>query len=725
MCGKRSVLLGFVVLGTIVLLSAPWAAAAPASAPAATSAPASARAADQSPAVLLEKGIYAQETKGNLDEAISIYEQVVHADQASRRAAAEALWRLGQCWEKKGDKAKAAQAYDQLLRQYPEQEAFVSQARQKRNDTAAAAAQLPPETLVSIMSAFRESVLEAQNKDLHVNAHVFGVDEAFNCVQGGLLLYRNNSDSYVTDEVDLGGFSERPTFDLIFQDGVVPYTVKPAPEGWLGRYRLMWKPYAPIPPGAVYVFGYKQKVYKTLPDTPQGHPVHFQNTFGAPVLESFYLVVPQTISIASSSRPFTSRQSAGGLDVYTWKREVPADTKNEVDVYLKSGSATSRAAGPNVVSTSPKTYADNVPATTTELAVTFDQAMRDGSWSWTHRFPEADPQFAGNPKYDSDLKTCRIPVKLEPGKWYWVGINSPGYQNFKNSAGVSSAPYVLVFATASEDGKPTPIPADKLEMAKQINAAASAQTSGIITHLPLQDAPIREVLRQLSNVSQKNIVPGRNVHGTVTADLFNVTWREALDAIMRVSDLGAVEEGNFIYVYPLKEIDKHLATASQPSEGDRAAAETLAAQGAGLLDQHKNAEAQKLLEQAVKLDPTKAKYWKDLGWALLEQDQDINAKRTFEKALAIDPKAAYALNGMGVIAKDAGQTEQAVYYWKQALAASPDAIGAAAHLAKTYMEKKDYDKAAEFYQYILKFNPDDAQAKEGLAKANGAKAGKS
>ncbi len=98
-----------------------------------------------------------------------------------------------------------------------------------------------------------------------------------------------------------------------------------------------------------------------------------------------------------------------------------------------------------------------------------------------------------------------------------------------------------------------------------VNAQVDAQ-SGIITHLPLQDAPIREVLRQLSNVSQKNIVPGRNVQGKVTADLFNVTWREALEAILRVSDLGAVEEGNFIYVYPLKEIDtiqqsrKHLAT---------------------------------------------------------------------------------------------------------------------------------------------------------------------
>ena len=145
-------------------------------------------------------------------------------------------------------------------------------------------------------------------------------------------------------------------------------------------------------------------------------------------------------------------------------------------------------------------------------------------------------------------------------------------QSAKSSVKTSAAKTTVVNTTPADPQPATPpvTAAKAQEPAPQVEAVIAAAAteesgggsvspqidtqSGVITHLPLQDAPIREVLRQLSNVSQKNIVPGRNVTGKVTADLFNVTWREALDAILRVSELGAVEEGNFIYVYPLKEM---------------------------------------------------------------------------------------------------------------------------------------------------------------------------
>ncbi len=83
---------------------------------------------------------------------------------------------------------------------------------------------------------------------------------------------------------------------------------------------------------------------------------------------------------------------------------------------------------------------------------------------------------------------------------------------------------------------------------------APPSMDGMITHWPLKNAPIRLVLRQLAMMSQKNIIPSPSVKGEVTTDLFNVTFREALDAILEANGYGYVEKGNFIYVYTIKEL---------------------------------------------------------------------------------------------------------------------------------------------------------------------------
>jgi hypothetical protein len=49
----------------------------------------------QDPSVLLEKAIYAEETLGNLNEAIGIYQQITAAAESNRATAAQALYRLG------------------------------------------------------------------------------------------------------------------------------------------------------------------------------------------------------------------------------------------------------------------------------------------------------------------------------------------------------------------------------------------------------------------------------------------------------------------------------------------------------------------------------------------------------------------------------------------------------------------------------------------------------
>ncbi len=80
----------------------------------------------QDPSVLLEKGIYTEETLGNLNDAIAIYQQVAAAVDASRATSALALFRLGMCYQKSGHTDQAQAAFAKLAKLYPEQQDLIS-----------------------------------------------------------------------------------------------------------------------------------------------------------------------------------------------------------------------------------------------------------------------------------------------------------------------------------------------------------------------------------------------------------------------------------------------------------------------------------------------------------------------------------------------------------------------------------------------------------------------
>lgn len=101
---------------------------------------------------------------------------------------------------------------------------------------------------------------------------------------------------------------------------------------------------------------------------------------------------------------------------------------------------------PQIVSTSPKAGATEVDPSITELTVTFDRDMR-GGFSWTGGGPEFPPAPEGAKAHWKDKRTCVLPVRLEAGKFYRVGINSTSYQNFRSAEGVQAKPATLHFTT--------------------------------------------------------------------------------------------------------------------------------------------------------------------------------------------------------------------------------------------------------------------------------------
>jgi type IV pilus assembly protein PilQ len=85
------------------------------------------------------------------------------------------------------------------------------------------------------------------------------------------------------------------------------------------------------------------------------------------------------------------------------------------------------------------------------------------------------------------------------------------------------------------------------------NTQVAVNDAGMV-EIHVNDTSLLEVLRMLSLQSRKNIIASKNVTGSVTANLYNVTVPEALDAILQADGYKHVEKGNFIYIYTAREL---------------------------------------------------------------------------------------------------------------------------------------------------------------------------
>jgi hypothetical protein len=106
-----------------------------------------------------------------------------------------------------------------------------------------------------------------------------------------------------------------------------------------------------------------------------------------------------------------------------------------------------QTAPPVVVRTVPVAGATDVDPGLKEIRVTFSKPMADGNWSWSTWGEENYPEGAGDPHYLPDGRTCGLPVKLRPDKFYAIWLNSDKFQNFTDDAGRPAVPYLLTFVT--------------------------------------------------------------------------------------------------------------------------------------------------------------------------------------------------------------------------------------------------------------------------------------
>ena len=83
----------------------------------------------QSTADLLQKGIHAQETLGDVEGAIQVFRQVAASAASNKLLAAQAQYQLVVCMLQKGDRSAAAQELQLLARNFPGEADLVGKAR--------------------------------------------------------------------------------------------------------------------------------------------------------------------------------------------------------------------------------------------------------------------------------------------------------------------------------------------------------------------------------------------------------------------------------------------------------------------------------------------------------------------------------------------------------------------------------------------------------------------
>lgn len=135
--------------------------------------------------ILLQAARNKQVVEGKLDEAITLYREVVVKYPQNNAVAARALVALGQCYEKLGaaQTVEARKAYEQIVSRYSDQADAVTQARARLAVLAPAAASIPPSPPGSLRRIYEGGGRAAQETislsadARHAVFHQFGGNE--------------------------------------------------------------------------------------------------------------------------------------------------------------------------------------------------------------------------------------------------------------------------------------------------------------------------------------------------------------------------------------------------------------------------------------------------------------------------------------------------------------------------------------------------------------------
>lgn len=422
----------------------------------------------KSPSILLQEGLYAEETEGDLDKAISLYGQVLEQYRDVERPAAQATYHLGMCYLKKGEKEMAAKYFQEVVSYFPQQTSTIDKARSQLSKLKPLKeGDFQAEIISYLFSLHMQAYSQAKKEGIALNSIAYYVEESFVKIQGGFLTFENTTGAPIDSEITVGNFGRKNITDLYNEKfALQQMRFEDTGEG-LGRYALKWTPDSTINPGEI-----KTLIYTTsedvLPRIGNGCRLEMKNHFGSEVLENFFVILPSSTKITTGLDNITSHKRINNYDIYQWQKRVPENTINSRTLDIEINKEYSDAEKPAVIDSFPLTYSTDVDPDIKEISVTFDQDMHRYGWSWCQINQQTFPETTGKSKY-IDARTCVLPVKVAPGRSYLILINLSSYEGFQNVEQIPAREYAIVFATKDENGNPTEIPVDLFTRAEDIN----------------------------------------------------------------------------------------------------------------------------------------------------------------------------------------------------------------------------------------------------------------
>lgn len=104
------------------------------------------------------------------------------------------------------------------------------------------------------------------------------------------------------------------------------------------------------------------------------------------------------------------------------------------------------ARAPKVLAMSPANGATDVDPAITEIKITFDRPMVNGSWALVGGGPNY-PETTGKPSYDKECRVLTVPVRLKPDWEYRFWLNSTQYDAFRSQESIPLEPVGVRFRT--------------------------------------------------------------------------------------------------------------------------------------------------------------------------------------------------------------------------------------------------------------------------------------
>ncbi len=133
--------------------------------------------------------------------------------------------------------------------------------------------------------------------------------------------------------------------------------------------------------------------------------------------------------------------------------------------------------------------------------------------------------------------------------------------------------------------------------------------------------------------------------------------------------------------------------------------------GLVLVDAGRHAEAARSFEEAVRLDPTNAVYYANLGNARRALADLAAAATAYRRALDLAPQLADAANGLGVVLIQQKQPADAVRWLEQA-ARDPSFVEAQLNLAIALQEAGELERAKAQYRRVVSASGPHAKERE-------------